>query len=202
MSKRINRDDISHLHDYGLHLPSRTVFLETPITDEGEEHGVGYSMTQRVVKNLRLLDAVSDAEITLIINTGGGDCAQGMGIYDAIRACRAPVHGLVVGEASSMGSVILQACDSRSATLNSSVMYHSGTLDGAAGYPFREGKTAVDFEWKLGERIDLLMYERVREKKVGLTFKRFKLEADKGIYCTAEEALLWGLIDHVEGEDE
>lgn len=198
MSKRINRDDIDRLHDYSLHLPTRTVFLETPITDDGDEHGVGYAMAQRVIKNLRLLDHVSGEQITLIINTTGGDIFHGMGIYDAIRACRSPIRGLVIGNASSMGCVLLQACDVRVATPNSSIMYHAGTMDGACGAPFREGIRAVQYEEQLGEIIDRIVYERVSVKKPSMTYSKFKVETDRGIYCTAPQALEWGFIDEVE----
>lgn len=198
MSKRINRDDIDRLHDYSLHLPTRTVFLETPLNDDGDEHGVGYAMAQRVIKNLRILDHVSDAPITLIINTNGGDICTGMGIYDAIRACRSPIRGLVVGNANSMGSVLLQACDIRASTPHSTIMYHAGTMDGASGAPFREGIRAVKYEEHLGDIIDRIMYERVKTAKPKLSYEKFKVETDRGIYCTPAQALEWGFLDEVE----
>lgn len=198
MSKRISKDDIDRLHDYGIYVPGRLVSLETPSTDEGDEHGVGYSMAQRVIKNLYLLDSTSDAPITLLINTDGGDVCQGMGIYAAIRACRSPVRGIVTASACSMGSVILQACDVRVARPYTTIMYHAGSMDGAGGAPFREGLRAVKYEEELGEIIDRIMYERVREKKPHLSFAKFKVETDRGIYCTPAQALEWGFLDEVE----
>jgi ATP-dependent Clp protease protease subunit len=200
MSRRINRDDIDKLHDYGLHIPTRTVYLETPTTDEGEEHGVGYSMLQRVKKNLRLLDSLSADPITLDINTSGGSTFQGMGIFDVIRACRSPIKGLVSGEACSMGCAILQACDERVATPHSTIMYHAGTMDGAPGAPFREGKRATDYEHQHGIRIDDLVFEKVRTKMTTLTRAKFDTECDRGLYLTPEAAIEWGLLDAIEGE--
>lgn len=197
MSRRINRDDVDKLHDYGLHLPTRTVFLESPADDEGEEHGVGYSMAQRVIKNLRLLDHASSETINLIINTTGGDVCHGMGIYDAVRACRSHIRGLVIGNAQSMGCVILQACDERLATPNSTIMYHAGTMDGYPDGPFRESKRATDYEFRLGETVDKLMWGKALTKKK-ITFEKFKVECDRGIYLSAPAALEWGFIDAIE----
>jgi ATP-dependent Clp protease, protease subunit len=199
MTRRINRDDVDKLHEFGLHVPTRTVYLESTADDEGNEHGVGFSMAQRVVKNLRLLDHASADPITLIINTNGGDIFFGMGIYDAIRACRSPIRGIVVGNACSMGCVLLQACDARLSTPNSTIMYHAGTMDGAPDYPFREGKRATDYEYAMGERIDRLVFARVEAKK-SLSWEKFKTETDRGLYFFPEQALEWGLIDAVSEE--
>jgi ATP-dependent Clp protease protease subunit len=197
---RVVRDDIDRLHDYGIHPGTRTVYLESGTDDKGDELGVSFDMAQRVVKNLRLLDHASGDPITLVINTQGGDCFHGMGIYDAIRMCRSRVVGLVVGNAMSMGAVLLQACDERRATRHSSIMYHSGTLDGAPDMPAREGVRAVQYEEKHGDRIDRLMHARVLTKKPNLSWSKFKVECDRGIYLSAEEALEWGLLDAIEEE--
>jgi ATP-dependent Clp protease protease subunit len=201
-SRTAKADDIDRLHDYGIHPASRTVFLETPIDDEGGEHGVGYSMAQRAIKNLRLLDAASADPITLIINTDGGYITHGVAIYDAIRMCRSEVRGLVIGNAQSMGCVILQACDVRSATTHSTIMYHAGTMDGAPGAALREGIRAVAYEVALGDRIDALMLARVREKKPKLTVAKFRALLDHGLYLSSAEAIEWGLLDHIEGAAE
>jgi ATP-dependent protease ClpP protease subunit len=198
MSKRLNRDDVDKLHDYGLHIPTRTVFLEGGYDEEGNELGVGFSMAQRTIKNLRMLDHAADAPITLVINTEGGCTLNGMGIFDAVRACRSPVKGLVIGNAQSMGCVILQACDERVATRYSTIMYHAGTTDGSPGLPFREGKRSAEYDFAHGGRIDQIVYARVKEKKPTLSWQKFKVECDRGIYCSATEALDWGFIDGIE----
>lgn len=192
---RLNRDDIDKFHEYGLHVPTRTVSLETSPNDEGDELGVGYAMAQRAIKNLWILDHISDAPITVLINTGGGEEQQGMAIFDAIQACRSRVTGLVTCEASSMGSVILQACDERVGRPSSAVMYHSGAFNGSPGVPVREARAANVFEWALGDRIDAIVREKLVAK---MTKKKFELMADKGIYLTAAEAVEVGLLDRVE----
>jgi ATP-dependent protease ClpP protease subunit len=199
MAKRISRDDLDKVHDYGLHIPTRTVFLETPLGDEGAEHGVGYAMLQRVAKNLLVLDAASDAPITLRINTEGGDVSQGMAVYDVIKRCRSSIIGLVVGSAESMGCVVLQACDKRIATPHSRIMYHAGSWDGGS-MPFSEGKNASDFQFDYGEQVDRIVWRRCIESEhhPDMHFDDFQALSNRGIYLTPERAVVWGLLDSVE----
>jgi len=65
--------------------------------------------------------------ITLVINSSGGFVASAIAIYDAIRACPAKIHGVVIGDCLSAAVLVLQACDSRTMTENSRLMFHLGT---------------------------------------------------------------------------
>mgnify|MGYP002959102463 FL=1 len=87
--ERINLDD--HL------LSERKIFLEGDIRSEN---------CTDIIKALMLMDGQADKEITLYINSPGGDCESGLALYDAIRMTRSKVRAVCVGLCASMGAVI------------------------------------------------------------------------------------------------
>lgn len=87
--------------------------------------GVDEDAVERIVLSLTLLNAQSADPISLHVDSGGGDVTHGLVIYDAIRISVAPVVGKVCGSANSMASVILQACNVRTATRHSTLLIHN-----------------------------------------------------------------------------
>jgi ATP-dependent Clp protease protease subunit len=65
--------------------------------------------------------------ITLLINSPGGDIYAGNAIYDAVKASKAKVTGVVIGHAMSAAATIFQACSRRIMTKNSRLLFHHGT---------------------------------------------------------------------------
>jgi ATP-dependent protease ClpP protease subunit len=86
------------------------------------------------LKNIRLLDQISDKPILIHMHLVGGDWASGMAIYDAIELCRSYVTIIVYGQAESMSSIILQAADKRVMTQNSYFMSHYGVTSNEGNY--------------------------------------------------------------------
>jgi ATP-dependent Clp protease protease subunit len=66
-------------------------------------------------------------QITMLINSQGGEVVEALAIYDAISMLKAPVDALVLGQCSSAASYVLQACRNRYMTPNSRFMIHEGT---------------------------------------------------------------------------
>ena len=118
MSGPQRRDDADRFHDYGIHIPTRTIVISNAI-DEVE--------AERVLKNIHILESINKEPITIIINTPGGYVFQGMAIYGAIAACESYVTAIVRGQASSMGSLILQAADHRVVDPYAIIMIHHGS---------------------------------------------------------------------------
>src|SRR5690242_18798058 len=107
-------------------LKDRIVFIGTPITDE---------IANLVVAQLLFLESEdADKEINLYINSPGGSVSAGMAIYDAMQYVRPPVATLCMGQAASMGAVLLTAGakGKRFALPHSRVMIHQ-PLGGSQG---------------------------------------------------------------------
>ena len=86
---------------------------------------VNSQMQEMVCTTLLLLNAQSEALITLCFDSGGGSLLLAMYIYDAIKHSKAPVHGLVTVTAQSAAFDVLQACTRRLAYPNATLMTHS-----------------------------------------------------------------------------
>src|SRR4051812_11716117 len=102
MAKRVNRDDVDKFHDYSLYIPTRTIFMGSE--DYSLEHGESGTdglMTERILKNLTILEGLSSDQITIIMNNIGGDEYHGFGVYDAIKSCKSHVVIKVFGHAMS-----------------------------------------------------------------------------------------------------
>lgn len=160
MSRR-NQETIQTFHAYHIYSPSRTLLL----------HGeVDLDMFENVYKNLHILDE-TDGNITMYINSEGGDLTQAMAIYDMIQNCRNYVRIIVTGQASSAASIILQAADERLMTENSYIMIHAGE-EGTEGHPEIkkrwDAKLARDNQW-----MEDLYLEKIKNKKP--KFPRAKL---------------------------
>ncbi|OHA83967.1 MAG: hypothetical protein A2408_02795 [Candidatus Yonathbacteria bacterium RIFOXYC1_FULL_52_10] len=97
-------------------VPKRVLFISGKITAD---------MEKELSHSFIYLNAMNDDPITLYINSPGGDVLPGLDIYDWVRLSRAPVHGIVVGHAASMASVILQGCAKRSIARHASIMIHT-----------------------------------------------------------------------------
>lgn len=196
MSLKNKTENISEFHEYGLHLPTRTLYIgSVGYDEEGEEAGIDYAMAEKVVKNLHVLDSISNEQITILINNIGGDIYHCFAIYDAVKKCRSKVKIVVIGQAMSSASIILQAADERIMTANSILMIHYGWL-GASGHAKTTQKWA-----KEGQRIDLWMekmyLKRIREKNPDFRIGRLKNMLDHDTILTAKESVEFGLADKI-----
>lgn len=200
MSKRVNRDDIDKFHDYSLYIPKRTIFMGSEAYDMSEgESGTDGLMAERTIKNLTILEGMSQEPITIIMNNIGGDEYHGLAIYDAIRACTSRVTIQVMGHAMSMGSIILQAADERVMAPTSRQMIHYGTWG-----IHDHAKTAQKWAEE-GKKIDSWMEQmylaKIREKHPDFTLSKLQKMLNFDTFLTAQESIFLGLADKVLGED-
>lgn len=121
------RDDTDKFHEYGLSIPTRTIYIGS--NDGDNEDETSARLAEKAIKNLHILDSQSSNPITVLLNSPGGDEYHGLAIFDAIRQCRSQVTIKVMGHAMSMGGIILQAADpgERLLSQNSRVLIHYGT---------------------------------------------------------------------------
>ena len=169
---------------YSRLLLDRIVFISGEVHDE---------MANAVVAQLLFLQA-QDAkkEISVYVNSPGGSVTAGLAIYDTMQFITCPVATYCIGQAASMGAVLLTAGAKgrRFALPNARIMIHQ-PWGGA------EGK-ASDIE--ITAREILRLKDRLNEilaKHSGKTFDEVVKDTDRDHFMSAEEAKAWGLIDSV-----
>lgn len=200
MSRKFTRDDIDRLHDYSIHVPSRTIYIGSEMMDENGESGVDFLMAERVIKNLYLLDEASAEPITIILNNLGGDVFHGMAIYDAIKACRSQVTIKATGYVMSMASLILQAGDERLLSPHAVMMIHHG-------YDYQNNHVKVVRSWvEFGKKYDKVLneiyLEKIKAKNPSFKDKHLDKLLDFDTILMADEAINLGLADGVYGKEE
>jgi ATP-dependent Clp protease protease subunit len=131
-------------------------------------------------------------EINLYINSPGGVVTSGMAIYDTMQFIKPAVSTLCIGQAASMGSLLLTAGhkDMRFATPNARIMVHqpSGGFQGQASDIERHAMDIVKLKRRLNE---------VYVKHTGKSYEEIERTLDRDHFMTADEAKDFGLIDKV-----
>ncbi|MFO1023165.1 MAG: ATP-dependent Clp endopeptidase proteolytic subunit ClpP [Planctomycetales bacterium] len=169
---------------YSRLLKDRIVFLGTQVNDV---------VSNNIVAQLLFLQFDDPkADIHLYINSPGGSITAGMAIYDTMQYISCDVATYCIGQAASMGSLLLTAGapGKRNALPNSRIMIHQ-PLAGMEG-------TAVELEIHAKEviRIKQRMNE-ILMKHTGQTLSKLEADTDRDNFMSAEEAKSYGLIDNV-----
>jgi len=165
-------------------LKERVIFITGPIED---------GMAMLVTAQLLFLEAENPKkEISLYINSPGGIVTSGMSIYDTMQFIRPPVTTLCMGQAASMGSLLLCAGekDMRFALPNARIMVHqpSGGFSGQASDIERHAMDIIKMKRRLNE---------IYVKHCGQDYDVVEKTLDRDHFMTADEACAWGLIDKV-----
>lgn len=112
--------------DNNIDIPGRTIYIGSIDNNDGLESGVDAFMAESVIKAMYVLECKNSEPITILMNNPGGDVFHGLAIYDAIKTAKSHCTIKVYGHAMSMGSIILQAADTRTMMPNSKFMIHYG----------------------------------------------------------------------------
>ena len=169
---------------YSRLLKERIIFLTGPVTDD---------IASVLIAQLLFLESENPKkDIYLYINSPGGIVTSGLGIYDTIQYIKPNVSTLCVGQAASMGSLLLAAgaTGMRFALPNARVMVHqpSGGFSGQATDIQIHAKEILETKERLNK-----IYEKHTKQKVDTIRKT--LERD--CFMTAEEAKKFGVIDEI-----
>jgi len=174
---------------YSLLLKERIIFLGTPITDQ---------IANLVVAQLLYLDREDpEREISLYINSPGGELYPGLAIYDTMQQLHAPVSTIAVGWTASMGTVLLAAGTKgrRYALPHATIHMHP-----AAG--MARG-SAPDVQIQLNELLRMQdLIQKLLAKHTGQSLERIKQDFDRDYFMNPHQAKEYGLIDEVLGEAE
>jgi ATP-dependent Clp protease, protease subunit len=171
---------------YSRLLRDRIIFLGTPVSDQ---------IANAIVAQLLYLQFEdSKADIHMYINSPGGSVTAGLAIYDTMQYIACDVATYCIGQASSMGAILLTAGakGKRAALPNARIMIHQPLIAGSLP------GTATDLEIHAKElirtkrRMNEILY-----KHTGRTLDKLEVETDRDNFMSPAEAQEYGLIDRV-----
>ena len=169
---------------YSRLLLDRIVFISGEVHDE---------MANAVVAQLLFLQSQDPKkQINVYVNSPGGSVTAGLAIYDTMQLVSCPVATYCIGQAASMGAVLLTAGTKglRHALPNARIMIHqpSGGAEGKASDIEITAREILRLKEKLNE---------ILAKHSGRTMEEVVRDTDRDHFMSAEEARAWGLIDKV-----
>jgi ATP-dependent Clp protease protease subunit len=165
-------------------LKERIIFVTGPIED---------GVASLVVAQLLFLESENPKkEIAMYINSPGGVVTSGLSVYDTMQYIRSPVSTVCVGQAASMGSLLLAAGESgmRVALPNARIMVHqpSGGFRGQASDIQRHAEDILKVKRRLNE---------IYVKHTGRSYELVETTLDRDFFMSADEAREFGIVDHV-----
>lgn len=165
-------------------LKERIIFVAGPVHDE---------MATVIVAQLLFLEAENPSkEISMYINSPGGVVTSGLSIYDTMQYIKPKVSTVCIGQAASMGSLLLAAGEAgmRYSLPNSRIMVHqpSGGYQGQA--------TDILIHARETERLKRRLNE-IYVHHTGNTYEKVEAALERDNFMSADEAQAWGLIDQV-----
>jgi len=172
---------------YSRLLKDRIIFIGTPIDD---------NVANLIIAQMLFLQMEDVAkDINVYINTPGGSVTAGLAIYDTMQFVKCDVATYCVGQASSMGAVLLCAGTKgkRHALPNSRIMIHQpwGGIQGAAEDISRQAKEILKMRDKINE---------ILARHTGQQLERVQKDTDRDYFMSAQESKDYGLIDEVIAE--
>ena len=155
--------------------------------------GIDDSMAALITSQLLFLESENPKkEIAMYINSPGGYVSSGLAIYDTMQFIRCPVSTVCIGQAASMGSLLLASGEkgARFALPNARVMLHqpSGGYSGVATDIERHAEEIIDLKRRLNQ---------IYVKHTGQDYDAIERKLDRDTFLTAEEAQEFGIIDKV-----
>ncbi|HXB96612.1 MAG TPA: ATP-dependent Clp endopeptidase proteolytic subunit ClpP, partial [bacterium] len=169
---------------YSRLLKDRIVFLGTPVDD--------YVANSIIAQMLFLQSEDDEKDIFFYINSPGGSVSAGLGIYDTMQYVKCPIATMCVGQAASMGAVLLAAgaAGKRKALPNARVMIHQPS-GGAQGQ-----STDIQIQAQEMQRIREIL-NGILAKHTGKPIEAINKDTERDNFMSAEEAKAYGLVDDV-----
>jgi len=169
---------------YSRLLKDRIIFLGTPIDDQ---------VANVIVAQLLFLAGEDpNKEISMYINSPGGEVYSGLAIYDTMQFIKPEIATFCVGMAASMASVILMSGSpgKRFALPHSRILIHQGSTG------FRGAIPDVEIQARETLRVVNTLLE-INAKHTGQTLERIRKDTERDYYMTSDEAKEYGIIDEV-----
>lgn len=176
--------NVAQMDVFSRLMMDRIIFLGVPIDDD---------VANIIMAQLLFLSSVdSGADISLYLNTPGGQVSSGLGIYDTMQIIQPDVATICTGMAASMGSVLLcaGAKGKRSALPHSRVLIHQ-PLGGAQGQASDILIAAKEIE-KTREELF-----RIISSHTGQPYEKVAADGERDYWMSASEALSYGMVDEI-----
>ena len=169
---------------YSRLLKDRIIFIGTPIDD---------TVSSLIIAQLLFLQNEDpDKEISIYVNSPGGSVTAGLAIYDTIQFVKPDVATYCMGQAASMGAVLLAAGTKgkRYALPHARIMIHQpwGGVQGAAADISIQAQEIL----RLRERLNDIL-----AKHTGQTLEKVQKDTDRDYFMSADEAKVYGIVDEV-----
>ncbi len=167
-------------------LKDRIIFLGTPVTDQ---------VSNSIIAQLLYLESEDpEKDISLYINSPGGSVTAGLAIYDTMHYIGPQVSTICMGQAASMGALLLTAGEKgkRYALPHSRILIHQPMMRGGVGGQASDIEIQAQEILRLRERLNKIFVEHT-----GQPFERIKADTDRDNYMSAVQAKEYGLIDTV-----
>lgn len=169
---------------YSRLLKDRIIFLGTPVESQ---------MANSIIAQLLFLDHDDpEADISIYINSPGGEVYSGLAIYDTMRMIRPDIQTYCIGMGASMAAVLLAGgtAGKRHALPNSRIMIHQGSAGFHGNVP--------DIEIAARETLTLTTkLTQILADHSGQPFDKVKQDTQRDYYMTGEEAKEYGIVDKV-----
>ena len=169
---------------YSRLLKERVIFLSGPVEDY---------MSNLIVAQLLFLESENpEKDISIYINSPGGSISAGLAIYDTMQFISPSISTLCIGQAASMGAILLAGGDKgkRFALPNSRIMIHQ-PLGGFQGQ-------ASDFEIHAKEILHMKkVVNEILAKHTGQAIKKIEKDTDRDNFLDTSAAISYGLVDSV-----
>lgn len=165
-------------------LKDRIIFLGTPVTDE---------VANLLIAQLLFLESEDpDKDINFYINSPGGGVTAGLAIYDTMQYIRSDIATVCLGQAASMGAVLLSAGapGKRYALPNARIMIHQpwGGYQGTASDIAIQAKELLRIKETLNK---ILAFHTSQD------LKKIQKDTDRDFFMSGKEAMAYGVVDHV-----
>jgi ATP-dependent Clp protease protease subunit len=166
-------------------LERREIFIWSEINDK---------TARSVVQKILYFDGLEKKDIKLFINSPGGAISSGLAIYDAITYAKSDISTICMGQAASMGAILLCAGTKgkRYAWENARVMIHQPLIAGNMYGPASDIQIQAEEMLRIREKLNEIL-----AKHTGKSLKEIEADTDRDFFMSAEDAKKYGLIDEV-----
>jgi ATP-dependent Clp protease, protease subunit len=203
-------DIVEEMHSYSILLESREIFIHGDFGSE-DDPAVDFRMSNKLLKNLRLLEQTGDGPIVIHQHSLGGFWDSGMLMYDAIECSPCHIIFVMHGTACSMGSIVPQAADTRLIMPNCTFMVHTGYTD-ISGHTYKQSQSWAEME-KHQTEVMLDIYANVCINgpyftQRGMTLQKVrkflvdKLDKKEDLWLFARQTVDYGFADAVLGDSD
>jgi ATP-dependent protease ClpP protease subunit len=206
MSNNLQDTELYEIHNYGIDVKNREIYLHSDLSYE-EENGVDYKVATYFEKNVRYLNTISCDPILIHMHLPGGVWEDCLGMFDTIKYSKAKIIILAYAKVESASSILLQSAHKRILMPNTHVLIHYGSL--SIDNEHKAAMSSLQWSEKESQKMIDIFTERCLNSPMA-TEKNWKkmiirkhimsqLATKSDWILDAEEAVYYGFADGVLG---